>query len=232
MLIGGGLVAKAFKAYEKDENVIVFASGVSNSTSEDVSLFEREKHMLLNIITKYPNSKLIYFSTCSIYDNYSRGNAYVEHKLKMEEFIRTQQANYNIFRISNLAGFSTNPHTVLNYFFHHINKGIFFYIWKNASRNIIDIDDAYILCDYIVKNNLFKNKIVNIANPENSKVMEIVANIELLLGKKGNYEVIEKSSDPVIDVEEIKPLFKKLQLTFDANYLSRVISKYYSSNKV
>lgn len=232
MVIGSGLVAKAFKKYQEDKRNVVFASGVSNSTSNEAFSFNREKNMLLEAIDKYPNSKLIYFSTCSIYDSDLRGNAYVKHKLEMEDLIKHKQIDYNIFRVSNLAGFSTNPHTVLNYFFRHINEGLFFYVWKNASRNIIDIEHAYLICAEIIKNKSFDNQTVNVANPQNCSVVEIVTSIELFLGKKGNYEVIEKSSNPVIDTEEIKPLFKKLNLTFDADYLKKMISKYYSSNKI
>ena len=47
MVVGTGLLAKAFLEYENDDNIIVFASGVSNSKEISREEFDREK-LLLN----------------------------------------------------------------------------------------------------------------------------------------------------------------------------------------
>ncbi|MEJ0107137.1 MAG: hypothetical protein WDO19_33440 [Bacteroidota bacterium] len=85
-----------------------------------------------------------------------------------------------------MAGKTSNPHTVLNYFIQHILTGDFFYVWQKAARNIIDIDDAYAICDYILQNKMYKNEIINIANPINYPVTAIVNGIEEYFDKKGN----------------------------------------------
>ena len=39
MVIGNGMIANAFKQYENDDEVIIFASGVSNSKENNDSEF-------------------------------------------------------------------------------------------------------------------------------------------------------------------------------------------------
>lgn len=232
MVVGKGLVAKAFKTYQNNPEAVVFASGVSNSTLTELTSFKREEELLEQTIEANAAKKLIYFSTCSIYDSSLKKSAYVQHKLNMEELITQQHSSYTIFRVSNLAGYSINPNTVLNYFFQHIKKGYFFQVWSNSSRNIIDVEDAFKICDYIINNALFNNEIVNIANPHNTKVASIVKEFETFLDRKGNYEIIEKTSNPLIDISHIQTLFARLNLTFEEDYLKRVIKKYYSVNKL
>ena len=42
MVVGNGLIAKAFEFYLKDDHTIIFASGVSNSLEQKRSEFERD----------------------------------------------------------------------------------------------------------------------------------------------------------------------------------------------
>lgn len=226
MVLGNGLVAGGFKAYEQDERYLIFASGVSNSTSRDIRAFAREKDLLKKTIGENPEKILIYFGTCSIYDESLQDSPYVIHKLEMESMV-AKHNHYHIFRISNLAGKTNNPHTVLNFFVQHIRSGDFFFAWKNASRNIIDLDDAVAVCSHIITQGLFKNEIVNIANPANYPVTQIIRAVEETLRKKGNYELIDKGNAPVINTQNIQKIFPALNIYFDDNYLNNVIKKYF-----
>ena len=84
MIIGNGMLANAVRFYDKDE-VIFFASGVSNSLEKDPSAFEREIRLLHSCIEENPHKKLIYFSTCSVYDPSKAESPYVKHKLNAEK---------------------------------------------------------------------------------------------------------------------------------------------------
>ena len=230
MVIGQGLVAKGFSSYQADNSYLVFASGVSNSSDKDIANFEREKKLLVKTIDGHRSKILVYFSTCSMYDNTLKNSLYVQHKIEMEEIIKKNHPQFYIFRISNLAGKTSNQHTVLNYFIRHILTGNFFYVWQKATRNIIDIDDAYAICDYILQNKIYKNEIINIANPLNYPVTTIVKEIEAYFDKKGNYELLDKESNPVIDISPIKEIITRLNINFDDGYLSRTIKKYFPKN--
>lgn len=228
MIVGRGLVANGFKTYVNDDRFLVFASGVSNSANTDAGEFARECSLLKSMMDAHREKTFIYFGTCSVYDLSLQHSPYVQHKLAMENLLRAEHGRYHIFRVSNLAGKTDNPHTVLNYFYQHIINGDFFQLWKNASRNIIDIDDAVTVCTHIMEENLFMNQVINIANPENYPVVKIVEFIESFTGKKGHYTLVDKGSNPVIDTSTIRPLFPLLNTRFDAGYLNRVLEKYYS----
>ena len=66
MVIGNGLLAKSFSKYKDDDQVIIFASGVSNSKEVNPEAFMREMDLLRSITNK--DALLVYFSTCSVYD--------------------------------------------------------------------------------------------------------------------------------------------------------------------
>ena len=227
MVIGNGLVAKRFESYNSKDKFLFFASGVSNSKTKNPEEYEREIKLLKNSVKQYKNKNLIYFSTCSIYDPQEKESAYVQHKLQIEDFIQNRVQQYHIFRISNLAGKSSNPNTLLNFFFNHIKSGINFNLWTNACRNIIDVDHAYIIIDHILKHNLFLNQVINIANPVNHPVKKIITSIETILNIKSNYIEIDKGTCFEIDISAIEPITQKLEIRFNQEYLYDLLNKYY-----
>jgi len=230
MVLGSGLVANGFKAYNKDENYLIFASGVSNSANTDNIEFSRERDLLKKAISDHPKKILVYFSTCSIYDDSLQHSPYIRHKKEMEKLIQENHSHYHIFRVSNLVGKTDNPHTVINFFAKHIQSGQPFLVWENAARNIIDMEDALAVCNYILENLLFENEITNIANPSNYPIREIVRTIEEVLHRKGNYELIHKGSHPDIDTSGIRKIFTVLNMRFDNEYLRRTIKKYFGNS--
>jgi nucleoside-diphosphate-sugar epimerase len=228
MVLGSGLVANGFREYQDDESCLIFASGISNSANTDTDAFGREANLLRKSIQQNPDKLIVYFGTCSVYDPSLRASPYVNHKLAMEAILKKNHTDFLIFRISNLAGKTNNPHTVLNFFANHILSGDFFSLWKNASRNIIDLGDAVTLCDYLIKKKIFRNEVVNIANPVNYPVLQIIGVMEEMLGKKGNYELIEKGYNLEIDTSPIQPFLTELKIPFDEEYLIRTLTKYYA----
>lgn len=227
MVIGNGLVARQFEWYNREDSFLVFASGVSNSKTKNPEAYDREIKLLRESARQYHTKTFIYFSTCSIYDPQEKDSAYVQHKLQIEDFIQTHVKQYRIFRVSNLAGISTNPNTLLNFFFNHIKNGINFDVWRNACRNIIDVGHAYQIIDHILKENLFPNQVINIANPVNHPVKEIITTIEALLNIKSNYIEIEKGNCFEIDTSAIRPVIQKLGIRFEPGYLRDLLHKYY-----
>ena len=228
MVIGNGLVARRFESYKNEDNFLVFASGVSNSKTKNPEAYNREINLLKDSIQIHKNKSLIYFSTCSIYDPQEMESAYVKHKLQIEEYIQTHAKQYQIFRVSNLAGMSSNPNTLLNFFFNHVKNEVNFDLWSNACRNIIGIDHAYHIIDHILKGNLFPNQVINIANPENYPVKKIITAIETFLNIKSNYIEIEKGTCFEIDTSAIQHIIQELRIRFSPEYLRDLLNKYYS----
>lgn len=106
MIIGNGDIASAIK---DREDLIFFASGVSNSKETRLSEFNREQNLLFETLDKYPDGHIVYFSTLAIF--YS-DNPYVKHKKKMEVLVRGFK-KYTIIRLGNIT-WGTNPHTLIN----------------------------------------------------------------------------------------------------------------------
>lgn len=227
MVVGKGMVAKGFSSYEKNNDVLIFASGVSNSTNTDLIKFEKEESLLLDSIEKNPEKQFVYFSTCSVYDESLRCSPYVMHKLRMESIIEAAHENFLIFRVSNIAGKTNNPYTVLNYFFTHIMDGSHFDLWENAERNIISMDDLFTMCDRIIKQHIYKNEIVNVANPVSYNVKYIVTEIEKFTGKKGNFTTIQKGDGPKINLSKIQLCMKNLEMHFNDEYLQKILQQYF-----
>lgn len=228
MVIGNGLVAKAFGKYNTIDEFIIFASGVSDSKNSTDNDFTREKNLLLETIKQKSSKKIVYFSTCSIEDPDLKETAYIKHKSHMERMIRENALHYHIFRLSNLAGLTNNPHTILNFFHFHIATNKAFEVWANSERNIIDTEDVFSISDYILTNNLFPNQVINIANPENYPAMEIVRSIEGFSGKKAIFTKISKGASFKIDTSLISPICESLHIEFGSQYLYQLLKKYYS----
>jgi len=224
MIIGDGLIASAFKDYSNNEDIIIFASGVSNSQEINQKNFIRERLMLLKVVQK--NKLLIYFSTCSLYDKSLEKTPYISHKLYMETIVKCSK-RFIIFRLPQVVGKSKNLSTLTNYLYRAISENIRFPLWQNAYRNIIDIDDIKKIADIFIKDSLAQGSTINIANPFMISMHELVKIFENLLHKKAKYDLVNKGSDFKIDTAISKSVAQKLKINFEDRYIEKVITKYY-----
>ncbi len=229
MVIGNGMIANRFSIYKDDEERVIFASGVSNSKDTQQQNFRREFELLKDVVRRYPDKVLVYFSTCSVEDNDLAGTPYVIHKKNIEKYIRENLTGFYLFRISNLGGTSNNPYTLLNYFIFNILANQPLKVWTKAYRNIIDIDDMYAVVDYFLKTKTGTNSVINIANPENYSVPYIVNSIEHHLKKKATYTEVDRGDNYPIDISVAEPVFEKLNIHFGDGYLASILNKYYHS---
>jgi len=227
MVIGNGMMAKAFSEFNNNDNVIIFASGVSNSRENRDSEYHKE----LNLLKNYTNSKaqLIYFSTCSIFDPDLQNSTYILHKKNIEKFISESFSNYAIIRLPNVVGKSENPYTLTNFLFNAISSGANFELYENAFRYFIDVDDVKNTISEKIKSNTLLNGTYNLLFPEPLSVKELVSALENHSGKKANYSLNNKSGCKYkVNVSDRL----KDSLNFKTNkvneYMHVLISKYYS----
>lgn len=225
MIIGTGMIAKAFSDYNENANVLIYAKGVSNSQEKDELNFKRESDILKSVLDTNKEKIIIYFSTCSIYDPESKNTPYVLHKLKMEKLIQASNLQYYIFRLPQVVGKTTSP-TLINFLSTKIKNGETFDVWKNAARNLIDVDDVYKISDYIIKNELSKNSIINIASELTTSIVEIVKKIEAKLKKKALYHEVDKGVTYHIDISIIKEHLKPIGVLMHGEYVDDIINKY------
>ena len=228
MVIGNGLIAKAFKDFEQNEAYLFFCSGVSNSTCRDVAEFDREKDLLNQNIREHGKKTFIYFSTCSIEDPSLSESMYTRHKLDIEATIASSCKSYYIFRLSNVVGRTPNSFTVLNFLFNAIKGGQKFDLWENSNRNLIDVEDAAAIVRKVLQLKLPANAIINVANAHSYDVVDIVKEIERFLGKEGHYQLVDKGVKFSISVSDIRAIIDELQIDFGDEYLTGLLEKYYT----
>jgi nucleoside-diphosphate-sugar epimerase len=229
MVIGNGLIANHFKSYIYDVDVVIFASGVSNSLENDTGEFLREINLIKETISKYRSATFIYFSTLSIVDSSLKNRQYVIHKLNIEKYIFNYCNNFIIFRVSNLVGPDKNKNTMLNFFIDAVKHNSQIDIWKNAERNLLDVEDLFALTDKIIRKKEFKNQIVNIATRENLSVFIILKEVESFLNLKANYTLLNKGSKLNFNLSFIGNQLRSIEEKKGAGkeYLRYLLKKYY-----
>ena len=227
MVVGRGLIANVFlNEYKDDSEVIVFASGVSNSNETKLSEFEREKNLLELTMKDNLDALLIYFSTYSLGDPDAIKRPYVLHKEEMESIVKSH-SRFLILRVSNVVGNNGNPNTIINFLVKKIISNELITIWNSAKRNLIDIKDLYAITKNLIQNKV-ENKVLLVTNPNNVYVSEIVAKIADFKNKVPKIEIIEKGEDfEMRPSAEVLKSIEKLNLNFDNDYLIKLLKKYY-----
>ncbi|MBD8084310.1 NAD-dependent epimerase/dehydratase family protein [Chryseobacterium caseinilyticum] len=225
MITGNGLIAKSLQSIDSDD-VLFFASGVSNSLETRTSEFEREHTLLKSKIEENPGKTFVYFSTCSIYDSSKNNSHYVLHKLKMEQIIADLCKNYFILRISNAVGNGGNPNLLVNYLVREIKSNAKITLHTKATRNLIDVDDLCAITENILKN-FSSNQIINLAYLQNFSIIEITEAISAVLMTEPLLQLQNEGSGYEIEVSKIEDYFRKNNLTDKEQYLINLITKYY-----
>jgi len=226
MVVGKGLIGTAFKKYfENDDDVLVFATGVSNSKERRSDEYKREKELLLDHLSyeKYT----IYFSSCSVGDPELKDTHYVEHKREMEEIMISLAKDYSIFRLPQVVGKTPNPFTLTNYLYSQITTGLTFQVWKNATRNLIDVEDVASIVSELIKNQNPRGLTLNIATPFYTSIPQLVKIFEIVTGKEASYTEVDAGGTYQIDSTLALEAASKIGINFDESYNQKLIRKYY-----
>ena len=225
MIVGNGLIANLFRENDR-ENVVFFASGVSNSLETDKSAFQREENLIRKTIKENPNKIFIYFSTCSIYDSSKNGSSYVNHKLKMEQIVEELANQFLILRVSNAVGKGGNPNLLMNYLVNAFHQEKEITVHTLATRNLIDADDVKNITLKFINENSF-NKIINVAYLENFSTKEILEILEKHFNKTAKTYLVKSGQSYLISIPEAEAYFAENKLTEKKEYLLRIIKRYY-----
>lgn len=130
MIIGSGDIASVLP--ERDD-LLFFASGVSNSQETDPQAYQREVDLLLEQPT---DAHIVYFGSLAIF---YADTPYTRHKRDMEATIKENFENYTIFRIGNIT-WGDNPHTLINHFQHQVDLGNPIEV-RDEERYVVDEDE-------------------------------------------------------------------------------------------
>jgi nucleoside-diphosphate-sugar epimerase len=222
MIIGNGLMSKALKDIDLND-YIFFASGVSDSETTDESLFNREKNLLLKTVNNNKTKKIIYFSTCDVYDSSKNNSLYLKHKLNIENIIKNTSIYWLIFRVSQVIGIGGNKNNLLYKLCSNIVSEKNFLLYPNYDRNLVHISELKtIILIYLSE----LNKIINIANPFNIKVEDIVKYIEEATNKKAIFNINTNKNLYQIPLDNKYPFELFNSNTYYKNKIKRFVQEF------
>lgn len=228
MIIGRGMVATAFApVWQDDRQVCILAAGVSNSSEQDRAQFEREE-LLLQSVMATDVGRVVYFGSCAVGNPNEAETPYLLHKRRMEMLVTADQRG-RVLRLPQVVGEGGNPGTLTNFLSARISSGECFEVWKNAERNIIDVDDVCVLATHVIRNDERYPRVMSIAAPTSTPMLSLVQAMEESLGRSGNYCLLDKGAPFMIDTGDCTRAASEIGIGFDGDYYKRVIRKYYST---
>lgn len=158
MIIGDGDIASVLP--ERDD-LLFFASGVSNSRDTHQGHYSRE----VKLLSEQDKTKhIVYFSTLALFYSDTR---YTRHKRHMELMVKKYFQHHTIIRLGNIT-WGKNPHTLINFFRNEVKRGEPLDI-RDEWRYMIGVDEFLHWIDMIPGWNCEMN-----LNGKRMKVEEVV----------------------------------------------------------
>jgi nucleoside-diphosphate-sugar epimerase len=182
MIVGSGLIANSFinSVFDHSE-MVVFASGVSNSTSENIGEYEKELNLIKSTVSANADKVFLYFSTTSLITG--KESIYVKFKQKVEDYIKENCEKYLILRLPNIVGTSRNKSQLIPYFYGKLLSNSTVTINPTLSRFLIDVEDipkiVKVLQEYITD-----REVINVYFDNSITIIDIISCLEQLTGKQ------------------------------------------------
>ena len=226
MIVGTGMIAKAFSAFAPRKDVVIFASGVSDSTEMREAAFARERELLQRTRAEQAQALLVYFGTCSVDDPDRRATPYVRHKLAMEALLAAGSAPWMVVRLPLAIGPVHRSPTLANFLYERIVRGEPFEVWSRSTRYPLDVEDAVRITTRFIADRTLWNRSMNVALRAFT-VLDFVRILEAIAGKRANYALVERGAHYDVHCPELQRHGRELDLDFSAQYLERVLRKYF-----
>lgn len=226
IVVGNGLLAKAF-INTNVQDVLFFCSGVSNSNEKCKTEFDREKNLLLNELKKNQSKCFIYFSSVLVS---SAETPYLRHKKEMERLVQKSANSYILFRLPQVVGTVLN-NTLVSTFIKKIYFNENIIIYKNAKRNLIDIDDLVRVSLKIIKKKekTKLKEVINICSAHDISPYDLVNLISILMNKNIQINIINKDSLQECNICTLKEYLSADDILLNKDYSKKIIIKYLDS---
>lgn len=226
MVIGDGVIANRFIDYTLQKKNIIFAE--ENYNNHGQLDYDNEKQKIIKTAEQSPEALFVYFSTCHVSDeNHCATSSHLAHKTKMEDLVRKVAKKYLILRLPQLIDSGCDKNNFIYSLISNVVEGKVFTL-KNSYGNFIDVDDVYLIVNYILSNQTHHNCTLNIASPALTPNTDILNQIEKLLKKKANVRLLSCDRECNIDIDPIRDIIKILNLHFENDYIPKKLSKYYA----
>jgi nucleoside-diphosphate-sugar epimerase len=226
MIVGTGLIGSSLISVDAP-GVTVFASGVSDSQESNQESFRRERELLQAHLGQRRQGHLIYISTCSVNDSLQVSSPYVAHKKEMEK-LTLSEPKASIVRLPNVVGPTGNKRNLVNYFVDAITSGEKILVQELAKRYLLGVDEMQSLIGAYISQGPDNGHIIEFVPPFSTSVSEIVAQIEQILGLKGNVEMVGGGSSYLVDFKDTARYLDSAGVEFPENYTSSILKKWIS----
>jgi nucleoside-diphosphate-sugar epimerase len=203
-IIGSGFLARHLAPLAgSHKGVTVIAAGVSAAGDTPQRAFDREAALLFDVIHECePGERLVFFSTAST-GMYSvpgdepgtedgpvfPATAYGRHKFALEAVLAASGVDYLILRLGHVVGPHQPPHQLLPALARQVQAGDV-RIYRNASRDLIDIRDVVTIVDALLAG-APERLVVNVASGVPVPVERIVDRVETLLGTPARHTYVD-----------------------------------------
>lgn len=237
-IIGNGMMANSLLRYSADINgVVVFASGVSDSTLKEWQEYDRECQMLYQVIRdcKERDKTLVYFSSGGTV--YGKCNderkeetplfpetMYGRHKVLCESVIISSGVRYLIARLPTVVGQTKSKKQLIPVLIKHAMEG-HVTLFKDAERDIIGIADVARIITVILKK-LKRDEIINVASGISVSVSDIFSEIQNNLDVKPIIKIISGGDKQRFNIDKLHAYCP--EITFTIDYYRNVIQGYIS----
>ena len=224
MIVGTGLIGSSLFRIDVPE-VTVFSSGVSNSQETSQESFQRERELLQGHLRQPRENHLIYISTCSVNNSLQDSSPYTLHKKEMEN-LTLSEPNTSIVRLPNVVGPSGNKRNLVNYFVDAVVSGEKIFVQKLAKRYLLGVDEMTALIGAYMSQEPKNGAIVEFAPPFSTPAIELVRQIEQILGLEGNVEIVGGGSSYLVDFKDTARYSKAAGVEFTENYTNSILKKW------
>ena len=225
IIVGSGLIAKALDKIPNNNDFIIFASGVSDSSETREGEFQREIDLIQESLQR--NKKLIYFSSLDVVLRKDKLNSYLRHKLNVEKILEKQSAI--VLRLPQLVGLRQNKKNLIPYLYNKIVNKKEFELKINYQRNLVDIKDLSKIVECLIQKKNYSEKFLNIFNPKFTKILDIIRIIEKLSNTNAIYTISEESFEMnnLTVSDEYLLFLKESSVEFHNKYNYDLIKKYF-----
>lgn len=222
-IIGNGLIAKSFADVLFDNELVLFASGVSFSGETRISEFARERSLLKKVMAENCNLKLVYFSSTNV----ALGNKtdYINHKRDMEMLVKKHKKEFYIFQLPQVVGV-VNNNTLVSYLIRMLLSKKTLDIQLNAKRNLIGVGDLVRVIQYLVNSGHGLNSVQVIASGSNACIIDIVKEIASILDRQLNLCLHEYGDDQSVSIDFLQTVLKPEDPLLHSDYYKNVLRYY------
>lgn len=223
-IVGRGLIGSAFIASRiEDEDLVLIASGVSNSSEVCLSAFQRERQVIERCLNEGDFKTVFFISSCSV--RQKNTTPYVRHKLAMEELVMNSGIDYYIFRLPQVVGQARN-NTLVSYFLDSILSGVPIRLNISAKRYLIAVSDVVRVADMVYKTSSKKNIIIDVAPKFSISALDIYSEIMKIVGVNSiNVTLITAQDFYAVDTSLLESIILPGDDLFNEDYSYAVLRR-------